>query len=112
MGFLDWLFRRNSKVDDPVAPQPAPEEGNFAEQTTFVNKRLSPKAQAEMKRLRDLQGQGHSKYNWACSQYSCFESKNFSTKGPYEIQLGLARAAPIPGRDTECECDCRVEAAD
>ncbi len=114
MGFLDWLFRRESKASQPVIPElaEAPEEADFAEQTTFVNTRLSPKAQAEIKKLRDIKGRGSSKYNWVCSQYGCFESKSFASKGPYEIQLGLARAAPVPGRDTECDCDCTVEAVD
>ena len=55
---------------------------------------------------------GAAKYNWVCSQYGCFESKKYASEGPYDIALGLARIAPLPGRDTSCDCECTTEAVE
>lgn len=119
MGFFDWLFGRR-KSRPPAMPQRAPmpaaqkeqEAGDFAEQTTFVSLRLSPKAQAETKKLRELKELGGTKYRWAITPYACFDCKKFAAGGPYDITAGLMRAAPLPGRETRCDCETSVEAAD
>ena len=113
MRWLDWLLRRKPTQSQPSEPEDSAEPEPFnPDATTFIKGRLTPKAQAEIKRLRELKDHGATKYNWVCSQYACFESKKFSSEGPYEIAMGLSRISPIPGRETSnCDCDCYLEAA-
>ena len=114
MKWLDWLLRRTpvASVSPAVESPPESEEPFDPDATTFIKGRLTPKAQAEIKRLREFKDHGATKYNWVCSQYACFESKKFASEGPYDIAMGLSRISPIPGRETsKCECDCFVEVA-
>jgi hypothetical protein len=118
MGFFDWLFGRaksKSSASSQRATFPAaeeqPEPVDF-EQTMFVSLRLSPKAQAETKKLREFKERGSTKYRWAITPYACFDCKKFAAGGPYDIAAGLMRAAPLPGRETGCDCETSVEAFD
>lgn len=112
MKWLDWLLRRKPAQPQSQATEGADEPADFdPDATTFIMGRLTPKAQAEIKRLREFKDHGATKYNWVCSQYACFESKNFSSQGPFEIVRGLSRMSPVPGRETSsCDCDCYLEA--
>ncbi len=113
MKWLDWLLRRTPARSAPPEMEslPEPDTPFDPDATTFIKGRLTPKAQAEIKRLREFKDQGAMKYNWVCSQYACFESKKFASEGPYDIAMGLSRVSPIPGRETStCDCDCYTEA--
>ena len=112
MGLFDWF--RSKKGDENVAAAAAATQVNDTEgeKTTFVQGRLSAKAQSELRRLRQLKGEGATHYQWECTQFACFESKKFVTEGPYEISLGLVTVSPVPGRETNCDCDCVVARAD
>jgi hypothetical protein len=105
MGLFDWFRSKIGKAQVPAAPELVEEEG---EKTIFIQGRLSAKAQSELRRLRHLQDEGATHYEWECTQYACFESKKLATEGPYKITLGLVTVAPVPGRETSCDCDCAV----
>jgi hypothetical protein len=106
MGLFNWLRAKISPASATnTSPASVEDDG---EKTTFIKGRLSAKAQMELKRLRQLKGEGATRYQWEGTQFACFESKKFVTEGPYEITLGLVTVAPVPGRETSCECDCAV----
>ena len=56
MGLLDWILRR--KPAAPAVDQSETEEPFDPDQTTFIKGRLSPKAQAEIKQLRQFKDGG------------------------------------------------------
>ena len=119
MGFFDWLFGRKSKktasAPKPAAPPVVDDDDDDvdpSEQTTFVSVRLSPAAQVQIKKLRDLKEQGATRYRWEVSPDACGDCQTFAGKGEFDIALGLSRAAPVPGRDTNCDCNTNVVAAD
>lgn len=114
MGFLDFLFRRKPKSSSEItdAADAEVEDEDEGEQTTFVSANLSPKAQAHIKQLRDLAHGGARRYRWVIRGDACAACVGFAKDGPYEITSGLSRKAPVPGRETSCQCDTAVETHD
>ena len=112
MGFFDFLFRR-SKTKNPPAPAAAAvqadddTEEDEDKQTVFVSMKMSPRAQASTKRLRELNHQGFKQYRWSVEAAVCDSCKPHVEAGPFPISAGLTRAAPIPGRESVCD-NCPV----
>ena len=110
MALLDRLGLKK-KTSPAVEPLPEYDEEDV-EKTTFIKGRLSAKAQEEMHSLRTTQREGVTRYRWEASQQGCFDAKEFATDGPYDMRLGSTRAAPIPGRETYCQRDYKLVAAE
>ena len=113
MGLFDFLFRRKraDAAQPTQAAQPAPDVEEEDEQTVFVSVKLSPQAQANMKRLRELNHNGHAQYRWASSGDVCEACAGHIAAGPYAISAGLTKGAPVPGRETRCGCAVELTGA-
>lgn len=116
MGFFDFLFRRSKTKNPPVASVATGQadhdvEDEEDEQTVFVSMKMSPRAQASTKRLRELNHQGFKQYRWVAEGAVCEVCQPHVEGGPFAISAGLTRAAPIPGREQPgCdECPVRLE---
>lgn len=81
MGFFDSLFRRSNS------------------------------APAAMKRLRELQHEGHQQYRWQTPDGSCDVCAAHVAAGPCSVAAGLTKSAPVPGRETGCACNITLESA-
>ena len=86
-----------------------PEDENPFEQTVIYRAKLSPRAQTSAMRLRELKHQGHKRYAWRLHGETCTVCQSHADKGPYPITGGLGQAAPVPGRETDCDCKVTLD---
>ena len=110
---MELLDRLGLKKKTSPAVEPLSEyDDEDVEKTTFIKGRLSAEAQEEMRSLWTIQGEGVPRYRWEPSQQGCFDAIEVETDGPYDLYLGSTRAAPILGRETDCQRDYKLGAAE
>ncbi len=78
------------------------------EATIFVSPKIPIIGQQAMRKLREYEKSGVTRYNWLCGNDCLGVCNRVQKEGPYNVADGLAGIAPVPGMGAYRECSCTV----
>ncbi len=76
--------------------------------TIFVSPKIPIIGQQAMRKLREYEKSGVTRYNWLCGKDGHGVCQRVQKEGPYKVADGLAGIAPVPGMGAYRECTCTV----